>query len=134
MKYFLDTNICIHILNGRSQGVIERFTKEDPDDIYIPSMVAAELMYGAYKSVRRDYNLARVRAFLNNLYIIRLNKSAIELYGNIRSELELKGIPIGTIDCFISAITIAYEGTLVTNNTKEFIRVNGLNIEDWTTI
>jgi len=131
MIYFLDTNTCIRILNGSSQKVIDNFRNTDKDDIVIPSVVAAELIYGAYKSAKRDYNLTRFRTFLGQFRIAVLSSAAIEIYGEIRFELESKGTTIGANDYFIAAIAKANGGTLVTNNTREFSRVDGLLIEDW---
>jgi tRNA(fMet)-specific endonuclease VapC len=132
MIYFLDTNICIRILNGSSQSVIDNFEKIDLDDIVIPSIVAAELIYGANKSAKRDYNLMKFRTFLNQFRIAGINTDAIEAYGEIRAELERKGTPIGANDYFIAAIAKANDGILVTNNTGEFSRIDGLTLEDWT--
>ena len=130
--YFLDTNICIRILNGSSQSVIDRFEEIDLDDIAIPSIVAAELFYGAYKSVKRESNLSRFRTFLSQFKIACLNAAVIEVYGEIRCELEQKGQSIGGNDYFIAAIAKAYNGVLVTNNIREFSRIKGLMLEDWT--
>jgi tRNA(fMet)-specific endonuclease VapC len=132
MTYFLDTNICIRILNGSSQNVICKFEEIELDDIIIPSVVAAELIYGAYKSAKRDYNLIRFRSFLQQFKMACINSTVIETYGDIRYELERKGMPIGANDYFIAAIAKANKGILVTNNTREFSYVNGLILEDWT--
>jgi len=131
MVYFLDTNICIHLLNRTSQSVIDNYTKIDVDDISIPSIVAAELIYGANKSIKRDYNLMRFRTFLSQFTIVYVDMDVIEVYGEIRAELERKGTPIGANDYFIAAIVKANGGILVTNNTNEFSRVDGLIMEDW---
>ena len=133
MKYFLDTNTCIRILNGSSQSVIDKFEEIDLDDIIIPSVVAAELLYGAHKSAKRDYNLMRFREFLSQFRIADMNTEVLECYGKIRSKLERDGTPIGANDYFIAAIAIANDGVLVTNNVKEFSRVEKLKLEDWTT-
>ena len=132
MIYFLDTNICIRILTGSSQNVIDRFELIDLDDIMLPSVVAAELIYGAYKSVKRDDNLVKIRQFINQFRMVGIDSAVIEFYGKIRSDLERKGLPIGANDYFIAAITMANNGILVTNNTREFSRIEGLAIEDWT--
>ena len=132
MTYFLDTNICIRLLTGRSQNVIDKFESIDLDDIVLPSVVAAELIYGAYKSVKRRENLLKIREFLNQFKMAGFDFAVIESYGVIRSDLERKGVPIGANDYFIAAITKANNGILVTNNTREFSRVEGLLIEDWT--
>ena len=132
MIYFLDTNICIRLLAGSSQNVINRFEATDLDDVVLPSVVAAELIYGAHKSVKRDDNLLKIREFINQFRMIGVNSAAVETYGRIRSDLECKGLPIGANDYFIAAIAQANNGILVTNNTKEFSRVEGLSLEDWT--
>ena len=134
MIYFLDTNICIRILNGSSQNAIHRFEEIDLDEIAIPSIVAAELLYGANKSIKRDHNLAKFRAFLAPLRLAVLTPAAMEAYGEIRAALERKGTPIGANDYFIAAIASANGGVLVTNNTREFSRVDALALEDWTVI
>jgi len=133
MRYFLDTNTCIRILNGSSQSVIEKFEEIDLDDVIIPSVVMAELLYGANKSAKRDYNLMRFREFLSQFRIADMNTDVLECYGKIRSKLESAGTPIGANDYFIAAIVVAHDGILVTNNVKEFSRVDGLKFEDWTT-
>jgi len=132
MIYFLDTNICIRLLNKSSQSVIDRFEEIDINDIVIPSVVAAELIYGANKSAKREHNLMCFRMFLSQFRIAGLNSAAIEVYGEIRSELECKGVQIGANDYFIAAIAKANGGVLVTNNIREFSRVDGLSLEDWT--
>ena len=132
MTIFLDTNICIRILNGSSQSVIENFKKTDKDDIIIPSIVAAELIYGANKSVKREENLIKYRSFLSQFRIATVSSAVIEVYGKIRVDLERKGTPIGANDYFIAAIAKANGGILITNNTREFSRVEGLLYKDWT--
>ena len=132
MIYFLDTNICVRLLNKSSSCVKDRFLETDIDSIDIPSIVVAELVYGAYKSVKRDDNLLKIREFINQFRMIGVNSAAVETYGRIRSDLERKGLPIGANDYFIAAIAQANNGILVTNNTKEFSRVEGLSLEDWT--
>jgi len=131
MMYFLDTNICIHLLNRSSKSVIDNYKRIDIDDIGIPSTVAAELIYGANKSAKRDYNLMKFRTFLSQFMIVYVDMDVIEVYGEIRAELERKGTPIGANDYFIAAIVKANGGILVTNKTGEFSRVDGLMIEDW---
>ena len=132
MKYFLDTNICIWLLSGKNQRVIDQYRSTPFEDMVLPSVVAAELLYGANKSVKKEQSLARMREFIRQFEIIGFNDSAIEIYGEIRAELEKKGTPIGANDYFIAAIAKANGGILVTNNTKEFNRISDLVLEDWT--
>ena len=94
-------------------------------------MVAAELIYGAEKSLKREYNLEKVTLFLSLFEIVPFDASAAQLYGAIRCSLERVGEIIGGNDLVIAATVLASNGTLVTNNTGEFSRVSGLQVEDW---
>ena len=91
MSYFLDANICIFYLNGKSLSVRKKIDSVDLKLINIPSIVAAELYYGAEKSVRREYNLARYEEFMSVFQIVHFDRAASKTYGNIRVTLEMKG-------------------------------------------
>ena len=132
MIYYLDTNLCIHILNDKSQHCLNKIGEIGIQSVFLPSVVVAELFYGAYKSVKREQNLAKIRTFIHQFAIVGFDSSAMEIYGVIRVELERRGKPIGANDVFIAAIAKANNATLVTNNTKEFNRVSDLVLEDWT--
>ena len=132
MIYFLDTNICIYLLNDKFHNIREKIGSISISDIKIPSIVAAELIYGAYKSTKREYNVARFEKFLSAYKIIPFDRSMIYIYGEIRAELERSGNIIGWNDLLIAAIVIAHDGVLVTNNTDEFSRIRQLVLEDWT--
>jgi len=131
MIYFLDSNICINYLNGKSDYVKIRIDELGTDNIQIPSIVAAELYYGAFKSERKEYNIKRYLHFLSGYDIIPFTHSTSLIYGEIRSDLERKGTPIGFNDMLIAAIIIENDGILVTNNIDEFSRIQGLILEDW---
>ena len=132
MIYFLDTNICIHIISGASERILNKIQKIGIDSVALPSVVAAELLYGAYKSVKREHNLAKIYQFIRQFTIVGFDSATIQAYGEIRAELERKGTPIGSNDYFIAAIAKGHNAILVTNNTREFNRVSNLTIEDWT--
>ena len=131
MTYYLDTNICIHHLSGLSKKVRDNVLQQ-ADSIKIPSMVVAELFYGAKKSQRHDENLMRYRDFVSLFEIIDFDSYAAEHYADIRAALEKIGKPIGGNDMIIASIVRANSGVLVTNNIKEFERINSLALEDWT--
>ena len=133
MKIFLDTNICIYFLQGRKPQLKRKFQLFKPGDIKIPSIVKAELLLGAEKSERREFNLAKINEFLFPFTIIPFDTSAAEEYAAIRSALGKKGATIGANDYIIAATVLADNGLLVTNNTREFRRVPRLKVEDWTT-
>ena len=132
MTYFLDANICIHFLNKTSSDVIDKLLETRTRDINIPSVVAAELLYGAIKSARKDYNLARLEKFLSVYEIIPFTRDTARIYGQIRADLEQRGRLIGGNDMLIAATALAGAGTLVTDNIKEFSRIKTLALENWT--
>jgi tRNA(fMet)-specific endonuclease VapC len=132
MMYFFDTNICIYFLKGIFPELQKKVLSAQPDKIKIPSMVAAELIYGARKSEKAAETTEKVKRFLKPLQIIPFDEEAAFFYGDIRASLEKDGNTIGFNDMIIAATVLAHNGTLVTNNNGEFSRISGLNIENWT--
>lgn len=132
MRYMLDTNICIYAIKHRPETVIKNFLKHDPDEICISSITYAELMHGVEKSQARERNRVAITMFLSAITILEFNNYAAEEYGKIRAELERKGMPIGPMDMLIAGHARAENLILVTNNTREFFRVENLKVEDWT--
>lgn len=90
-----------------------------------------ELYYGAYRSLRREQNMALLEPFFNQFTILLLDPEAARIAGKIRSDLAALGTPIGPYDLQIAAIALANDLTVVTHNVREFSRVVGLRIEDW---
>lgn len=132
MKYYLDSNICISYLRGRNIDLRKKVDSFDKALIKIPAVVKGELLSGAMKSARRKENIADVMSFLVDYEIIPFDDASAWTYGEIKSSLELKGQPIGYDDMIIAAKVLANNGILITNNTREFMRVEGLECEDWT--
>ena len=132
MKYYLDTNIIIYAIKNEYPNIIKHFTKVPSSSIVIPSIVLAEIEYGAKKSKNYQKTIDIYNSFTGIFHTANLNKQAIKEYGIIRSELEKKGSLIGSNDLLIAAIVKAEDGILITHNVKEFSRVDGLRIEDWT--
>jgi tRNA(fMet)-specific endonuclease VapC len=126
----LDTNICIHVINARPPGVLERFRQHRMGEIGLCSVVAAELAYGVAKS-GSPRNRQALEMFLAPLIILPFDEAALWAYGDLRAELERKGTPIGALDTMIAAHALSQQSTLVTNNTREFARVPGLALENW---
>ena len=133
MNYLIDTNICIYIMNRRPQAVIERFRHFRPGDIGISSVTVSELRYGVAKSTRPEANAARLNAFLTPFAVLAYDDAAADVYGGLRCFLEKLGTPIGPLDMMIAAHALSLGATLVTNNEKEFRRVQRLNVENWAT-
>lgn len=129
--YLLDTNVCIRFLNKRSKAVIERLSNMNPDDIFLCSIVKAELYYGAFKSNIPDKSLKIQKEFCSRFNSLYFDDKAAEIYGKIRATLEKNGQTIGPNDLIIASIAVANGITLVTHNCKEFNRVQDLIVEDW---
>lgn len=132
MKYMLDTNICIYTIKHKPTEVIKNFLRHDPDEMCISTITYAELMHGIEKSQAIEKNRIATALFLSPITILEFDSYAAEEYGKIRANLEKKGTPIGPMDMLISAHARSEGLTLITNNTREFFRVEGLNVEDWT--
>lgn len=132
MKYMLDTNICIYIIKHRPEAAVNNFLRHDSDEICISSITFAELMYGVEKSQAKERNRVALTLFLSSISILEFDSYAAEEYGKVRAELERNGRPIGPMDMLIAAHARCRGLILVTNNTREFIRVEGLELEDWT--
>jgi tRNA(fMet)-specific endonuclease VapC len=131
MRYLLDTNTCIRYINGTSKAVFENLDAQEEGDVVVCSVVKAELFYGAMRSQKPDKNLADQQVFLSLFTSLPFDDRAAEVYGRIRADLANKGTPIGGNDLMIAAIALVHALTLVTHNTGEFERVDGLNIVDW---
>ncbi len=131
MKYMLDTNICIYAIKHKTETVIKNFLSHEPEEMCISSITYAELMYGVEKSMAIEKNGIALSLFLSPLTILEFQASAAEEYGKVRTELESKGMPIGPMDLLIAAHARSEGLILVTNDTREFCRVEGLVVEDW---
>jgi tRNA(fMet)-specific endonuclease VapC len=126
----LDTNICIYLINAKPPAVLARFQKYRLGDIGLCSVVAAELAFGVAKSgsVR---NRQALEMFLAPLTVLPFDESAIWAYGDLRADLERRGTPIGSLDTMIAAHALSQQALLVTNNTREFAKVPGLQLDNW---
>ena len=131
MKYYLDTNICIYFLKGMNENIKRKLLEKHPDEIKICSIVQAELLYGAEKSVKKEENLKNIKEFLFPFEIVSFEENDTESYSKIRAKLEKEGRIIGPNDLLIAATVLANNGTLITNNVDEFKRVENLKIENW---
>ena len=131
MKYLIDTNICIYLMNRRSGKVLDRFRQTKPGDIGISTITISELQYGASTSAKPGRNRDRINDFLVPFEVLSYDDTAASRYGSIRAQLEKEGRPIGPIDLFIAAHALSLNLILITNNEKEFTRVRGLKVENW---
>jgi tRNA(fMet)-specific endonuclease VapC len=130
LRYLLDTDICIYVINERPAQVVAQFLAHEDEGIGISAITAAELQFGVRKSGSQR-NVRALDAFLAPLTIFDFDAAAAQAYGEIRTALERKGVPIGPLDTQIAAHALALGMTLVTNNVREFKRVPGLRVENW---
>ncbi len=131
MKYLLDTNICIYLINHRSPATLARFTDCVAGDVGVSIVTALELAYGVEKSGSAR-NRQALEKFLAPLEVLPLDERALWHYARLRAALESLDKPIGALDMQIAAHALSLGCTLVTNNLREFERVDGLNLENWT--
>ena len=129
--YLLDSNICIYIINQNPKQVVEHIKTLQPHQIKLSAISIAELEYGVSKSRNRENNRTALVHFASAFDIIEFNDKDAEVFGLIRANLERIGQIIGPYDLQIAAQAISRDLILVTNNTKEFIRINDLKLENW---
>ena len=133
MAWLLDTNAWIVYLKSAQSPVRSRLEKLKPSDVLLCSVVKAELLHGAEKYGDRERRLAVLTSLFSPYTSLPFDDKAATIYGRIRHQLETAGGIIGPNDLMIASIALAGNHTLVTHNTAEFGRVNGLRIEDWQT-
>lgn len=131
-RYLLDTNICIYIRSRRPAFVRSRFQQLEPGEASLSVITYGELRYGAEKSSSRDRAIRDLEQLAAAIPILPLPDDVADAYGRIRARLESKGLTIGNNDLWIAAHALAADLTLVTNNEREFRRISGLRIENWT--
>lgn len=133
MIFMLDTNICICLLNRRTgyENILARIDGLAYEQVVISSLTLAELKYGIAKSVMKEANRIKLEYFLYQFECLPFDAEATAYYGDIRIQLESKGTPIGPLDTLIAAHALSVSATIVTNNVREFERVEGLAIENW---
>ena len=131
MKYLLDSNICIYALNASHRSVLEKFKEHGPANLGVSAIVAAELAFGAENSQRQAASVRALTMFLESVTVMPWEQSAIWQYARIRKQLKESGKPISAMDLLIAGHALDLGSTLVTNNTREFERVEGLKLENW---
>ena len=130
LKYMLDTNIVIYVIKRRPIEVMELFNLH-AGQMCISSITLAELLHGAEKSSKPEHNMRQVEDFVSRLEVLEYGVKAASHYGDIRAVLEHKGTPIAVNDFHIAGHARSEGMTLVTNNLREFERVDALRLESW---
>ena len=131
VRYLLDTNICIYIAKHNPPAVCERFSRHTADELAISVVTLGELRFGAEKSQSRERALAVIAQLEAMMQIAPLVEAVGKHYGQIRATLQQHGEIIGNNDLWLAAHARAKGWILVTNNEREFVRVKGLQIENW---
>ncbi|MGH6741961.1 MAG: type II toxin-antitoxin system tRNA(fMet)-specific endonuclease VapC [Bradyrhizobium sp.] len=130
MKFLLDTDTCIYVINERPARVLDQFRIRPVEDVGISSITVAELSFGVAKG-KSARNREALAAFLLPLEVAPFDRQAALAYGEVRAGLERRGSPIGPLDLLIAAHALSIGAVLVTNNLREFKRVGGLRCENW---
>ncbi len=131
MKWMLDTDTCIALINRKPPELIKRLQSKAVGDVGVSSITLAELRHGVAKSGRCDQNRAALDQFLLPLDIAPFDELAADSYGTVRADLEKRGTPIGPLDTLIAGHALSMNVVLVTHNTREFKRVKSLRVDDW---
>ncbi len=129
--YLLDSDICIHLMRGNLPYTYDLMRKSSPSLFGVPAIVKAELRTGAQKSDHPKKNKLLLERFLVPYRIVPFDSGCAVEYSKIRADLEKRGQKIGPNDMLIAATAIANNATLVTGNTREFLRVKGIELESW---
>lgn len=130
-RIMLDTDICVQLLRGQHPQLFRRLRRFRVDQVAISSITFAELQFGAARSARPAYHESLLAQFCAPLAIEPFDSVAAHVYGQVRAALERGGTPIGPLDTLIASHAIALGSTLITHNEREFRRVKGLVVENW---
>ncbi|HRE18195.1 MAG TPA: type II toxin-antitoxin system VapC family toxin [Rhodocyclaceae bacterium] len=131
-RYLLDTNICIYIAKHNPPAVRERFARHQAAELAMSVVTLGELRFGAEKSHSREAALSTIARLASLIEVMPLPEAAGDHYGQIRATLHRQGQIIGNNDLWLAAHARAEGWILVSNNEREFLRVDGLQVENWT--
>lgn len=132
MKYLLDTDICIYLIKKRPDSVIQKLNELPNDAVALSTISVFELQFGVENSQHRHQSQRALDHFLEPIqHILSIDRSVAAFAAKVRADLNKKGTPIGPYDILIAAVALCHELILVSNNTKEFQRIEGLRTENW---
>lgn len=132
LRYMLDTNVIIDTLNGRSKRAFFEITRHDREELCISAVAYAELYFGIEGSNQKEKSAECLEKLLEGIEVLGFGAEAAREYGRVRQFLRKRGTPIGDHDILIAAHANSLDLTLVTHNVREFARVPGLEVADWT--
>ena len=128
--YLIDTNTCIYYINGKT-GLDKKFEKAGAENCFISEITLAELKFGVENSEQKEKNKKTLDDFLAGIKVLPII-NALDVYAKEKARLRRKGNLIDDFDLLIGATAISNNLILVTNNTRDFDRINGIILEDWT--
>lgn len=132
MRFLLDTDICIYLIKKKPPSVIQKLSELANNDVAISSITLFELKYGVENSQYRQQSNKALNHFTASIpHLLPLDGAAAKVAAKIRADLKKRGLPIGPYDLLIAAIAIANNLTLISNNGREFKRIEGLKLENW---
>ena len=131
IRYLLDTNICIYIAKRRPPEILQRFSELSYDEVGMSMISYGELFCGAQKSQHKETALEKLAMLKQHIPVLSLSTKVADYYGLIRAQLVQKSTPIGNNDLWIAAHALDLQLTLVSNNLKEFARIDELSVENW---
>ncbi len=129
-KYLIDTNTCIFFIKG-NYDLKKKFEKVNIDNCFISEITLAELKFGVENSERKEKNQIALDNFVTGIKVVPIFHS-LDLYAKEKARLRKAGTPIDDFDILIGVTSVTHNLIMVTNNTREFIRIKGINLEDWT--
>jgi tRNA(fMet)-specific endonuclease VapC len=129
-KYLIDTNTCIFFIKG-NYDLKKKFEKVNLDNCFISEITLAELKFGVENSERKEKNQIALDNFVSGIKVVPIFHS-LDLYAKEKARLRKAGTPIDDFDILIGVTSVTHNLIMVTNNTREFIRIKGINLEDWT--
>jgi tRNA(fMet)-specific endonuclease VapC len=129
--YLLDTNICAYFMSRKYPSVTDKFREHEPTDLFISAITAGELAYGVEHSTRIESNRRNLELFLGMMQIIPWDDKAMWHYGFHKTRLKKAGTKIGELDLLLGSQALALDAIFVTNNIREFERIEGLKLENW---
>jgi tRNA(fMet)-specific endonuclease VapC len=129
-KYLIDTNTCIFFIKG-NYDLKKKFEKVNIDNCFISEITLAELKFGVENSERKEKNQIALDNFVTGIKVVPIFHS-LDLYAKEKARLRKAGTPIDDFDILIGVTSVTHNLIMVTNNTREFVRIKGINLEDWT--
>lgn len=131
MTHMLDTNTCIFLMKGKPVSVRDCLAALNEVRVCLSSVVVSELWFGVYNSRLIERNKQALECFLQPFEELAYGGDANRIYGRHRAVLKKAGTPIGSLDMLIAAHALSEDAILITNNIREFSRIEGLKLQDW---